>query len=595
MILKSELLIRSMTPDRAAEVLNIHDAVANYQSQNERHAMGQQFAERIWPLLQRYVADEDSVQQEEILDVCNQEKEVFRESAWFFCEVAFHTTFDCVSKEAREKRLYKAWRFWELAVYLNEHLDVIDSKLLDWAYFTWNSEFAATLALNEDGINTLIDGIDADKIKDSRHNRDYFGYDGDLLELPDWLVYLAIYLEDRQRYDKINDILERLKYIPLQNAFACRLKYPESLVKILKLKGSVTQEFGVVLLSRWYRNMVQEGATLRGYYRLDKIHLLSTEGRKAFETWETTIKDTLWDTIVFFFEHLGRGLFERWYYTVCHYHGLPNTDVDESEAEIRQIINGVLADTFKEGDEMTDFANAEYLVFLGNQCEKLKGNALAEALWEGYNNFLHSNELYKLPEFGDDLMELFRGYSLPIRMRKSHIADYRSLLAQYLTHHEGLGCKIKDDYNNKVAREVFVMSALILMTEDDDLIEGERKLIFANVLDMVFRQISSCWMEHLQERYVDVLKVCYAMTCQIWVKEREAFELRLVQSPINLYWVVTVLSVGDGKMFADTSRLLHQRWVNEHVVMYIRAQQTHRMNRYNALKMWLGKIGNTEV
>lgn len=591
MILKSELLIRNMTPERAADVLNVHKAVDAYQSKYDRHAVGKAFAERIWPLLQRYIADEESVNDNEVLVVCNQEKEVFRDSALVFCEIAFHTSFSGVSEEAREKKLFKAWRFREMANFLNEYPELVDYKLLDWAYFAWHTEFVGTLNLSDDVINGVIVGIDADKIKNSRHNRDYYGYDGDFLELPDWLGYLTIYLEDRQRYDKLNEILQRLKYRPLQNALAYRLHYHETFVEISKISGTTTPEFGVIMLSQWYRKMVQEGATLRSYYRLDNQHSMASVGQKSFETWESKIKDTLQDIFCYFFGLLGRNTVERWYYTEYRHRGLLNTDFDESETEVRQILNGFLADTFKPSDAMANFSNADYLVFLGNQCEKYKDHALANTLCEGYSNFLHSMELYKLPVFGDDLMELLRGYSLPIRMRKMHLADYRRLLEQYLTRHEGLGCMIKDDYNNMVYREAFVMSALLLMTEDDDLLESERKQIFMDVLDILYLQIGSCWMEHLQERYVEALKVAYVMVCQVWTEEREYLEARLVESPLSIYWVVTVLCVGEGKMYDEPTRLLLRRWDNEHLVMYIRAQQTHQLNRYNALKKWIEGIG----
>lgn len=587
MILKTELLMRRMTPERAADVLNTHNAVDDYLSKYDRHTVGLSFAERIWPLLQRYNADEDSVNNEEVLAVCNQEKDVYRESALVFCEMAFHTTFEGVREEAREKKVFKAWRFREMANYLNEHADGIDYRLLDWAYFVWHTEFAGTLDLSDDVIDDLIENINADKIKDTRHNREYYGYDGDMLDLPDWLAYLTIYLEDRLRYDKLNEIVERLKYGPLQNALAYRFHYHETFVELSKIRGAAARELNLIMLSQWYRHVVQEGATLRSYYQLDSNHPLSTIGQRTFEKWEGGIKDLLQNTFGYFFGSLGRNEVEKWYYTEHRYGGLPNTDVEESEKEIRQIVNDFLADTFSPGDAMANFANADYLVFLGDQCERLRNNTLADTLWSGYNYYLHSKELYRLPEFGDGLMELLRGFTLPMRLRKSHMADYKQLLELYFTRHEGLGCKISDDYNNMVAREVFVMSGLLLMTEDDDLIESERRTIFADVLDILFRQIASCWMEHLQERYIEALKVAYALVCQIWQKEREGFETRLAQSSANLYWVATVLSVGDGKMYEKTGMLLKQRWDNEHLVMYVRAQQTHQMNRYNALKKWI--------
>ena len=433
MILKTELLMRRMTPERAADVLNTHNAVDDYLSKYDRHTVGLSFAERIWPLLQRYNADEDSVNNEEVLAVCNQEKDVYRESALVFCEIAFHTTFEGVREEAREKKVFKAWRFREMANYLNEHADGIDYRLLDWAYFVWHTEFAGTLDLSDDVIDDLIENINADKIKDTRHNREYYGYDGDMLDLPDWLAYLTIYLEDRLRYDKLNEIMERLKYGPLQNALAYRFHYHETFVELSKIRGAAARELNLIMLSQWYRHVVQEGATLRSYYQLDSNHPLSTIGQRTFEKWEGGIKDLLQNTFGYFFGSLGRNNVEKWYYTEHYYGGLPNTDVEESEKEIRQIVSGFLADTFSPGDAMANFANADYLVFLGDQCERLRNNTLADTLWSGYNYYLHSKELYRLPEFGDGLMELLRGFTLPMRLRKSHMADYKQLLELYFT------------------------------------------------------------------------------------------------------------------------------------------------------------------
>ena len=67
MKLKTDWLVRTMTPRRAAEVLKAHEVVDSY---TNRHGQGQQFAERIWPLLKRYSVDEDSVGRDEWMHCC---------------------------------------------------------------------------------------------------------------------------------------------------------------------------------------------------------------------------------------------------------------------------------------------------------------------------------------------------------------------------------------------------------------------------------------------------------------------------------------------------------------------------------------------
>ena len=97
-------------------------------------------------------------------------------------------------------------------------------------------------------------------------------------------------------------------------------------------------------------------------------------------------------------------------------------------------------------------------------------------------------------------------------------------------------------------------------------------------------------MPHLQERYVEALKMGYAMVCQVWKEQREAYEARLVNSVENLLWAVMVLTVGDGKIYGDTAHALKKRWDKEHLVMYIRAQQIHQTRQYEWLKTWIEKM-----
>ncbi|MBO7617855.1 MAG: hypothetical protein J6T22_11670 [Bacteroidales bacterium] len=582
MKIRTDLLIRSMTPERAAEVLKQHGVVDSCES---KHKIGAVFAKKVWPLLKRHIEHEGIVEIEEIVGVCKQELQHLQKSAIRFCEEAFRITLIENDDDGLDKPEYeKAWRFREMAIYLNEHPDNIDAKLLDWAYFTWNFEFAYALELNEDLILALIGEIDAEAIKNTRHNRDYYGYGGSYLDVPDWLAFLAMFLEENSLYDLLNKAIEKLHYLPIQDALAHRLVRAETFKELICIKQNPLNEYGEMMLEHWYKRTVQEGATLRGYRVLDINHPLAAEGNRLFEVRENNLATEVHSVMKLFCEKIGRKAVEKWFYGANHFHGLLGNDADESESEIRQIIETYLEETFKPADAMPDFANADYLVFLGNLCEKLKDDRLLSVLDEGYKNFLHTMQIYHLPKFGDDLLEIMRGFSLSLRLRKNYNAEYTNLLEYYLTRHEGWGVKVSDDYNHKVIREAFVMSALMLMTEDEDLLERDRKKIFDEVKNLLFLQINSCWMDHLQELYVEALKMAYVMVCQVWKKDRDAFEMNMVQRLDNLYWVASVISVGDGTFSDEAAKIMKARWEKERLVMYVRAQQTHRMKMYDWLK-----------
>lgn len=587
MKLKRDILVRTTTPKRAAEILKTHEVVDSYVS---KHSQGRLFAERIWPLLQRHIDENDSVGIEEILNVCNLELQHLKESALQFCEEAFRVSLLDVSDEVVTKEYEKAWRFKEMAEFLNEQSGIVNTKFLDWVYFTWNEEFAYSIIIDEDTIDLLIEEIDAEAIKDTRHNRDYFGYGGGYLDLPEWLAFIAMYLEDDEQYERLYKMFIKLKYPPLQDALAYRLQRPETFIGVLNYCNNSKLELGLILLMHWYKQFVREGGTLRGYDDLESDHPLAKDGQKQFEIRETEIASTIKNVMISFCEFLGRNVVERWYYGSNQYSDFSDSYAKDSVDEANQLIDGFFDNTFTVKNAMTDFANPRYLVFLARQCEKQKEDALLDCLEKGYNTLLFSLNMHKLPQFGDELLEIYRGYTLPLQMRGTYKQAYKILLKSYLTRHEGLGTKITDDYNKKVAREVFVMSALMLMTEDDDLLECDRKAIYEETVDLLFRQINSCWMPHLQEMYVDALKMAYVMVCQVWKEKREWFEMRLARSVENMYWIGMVLSVGDGKIGFDTAQIVKKRWKNEHLVMYIRTQQIHEMNLYEWMKKWVEAI-----
>lgn len=296
------------------------------------------------------------------------------------------------------------------------------------------------------------------------------------------------------------------------------------------------------------------------------------------------------DSLSLFGNVLSMHDVEKWYFAGYRYLGQSTAGVMLSENVIRQHIDRYMEENFDPDRAMDDFACANYLVFLGNQCERLNHKALAETMRRAYRHYLYSIEIYRLPQFGDEWLELLRGYSLPIRMNMSHITEYWQLMAQYMTRHEGLGARISQDFNDKVTRESFVLSSLILIAEDDDLVEEERKTIFYEVLSHTFKQIHACWMDHLQERYADVLRVAYLVVCQQWKDEKESFEKALVVELDSLLMVASVLSLSDEQLSDQAVHLLMRRWDHEKMVLNIRCYQTHRMNLYRNLEKWIEKL-----
>ena len=581
-------LILSHTSERAIKIQNTREAVDSMVSQDARHKLGQAFAQAILPLLLRYVEDDSSVKKEEIISICRQEKNHLQRSALLFCEEAFHTQLvNAEEDDAGKKDIEKAWRYRELAYVIMEQPDIIGIQFLDWAYFCWHEELFCVVELSDSKLSELLAQIDADKIKYTRHNQEYYAYGGSYLEIPEWIEYLIAYLEAHDKYDMLRELIERLVYVELQDAAAFHMRLPETFVEVVKVNTTIAPELTGIMISHWYRELVQQGAILRGYSLLQNEHQLIIDGKKIYTERESSLNDSVRSTLDFFIQLLGRNAVERWYFGECHYHGENDSNISESEKETRQIVEFFLFSTFKPSDAMTDFTNADYLIFLGEECERLQDKNLASSLRIAFDRFLFSSEMYKLTKFDDRLLNLLRAYSLPMRMEKTVKDEYRLLMGRFLTRHEGLGMKMDDDFNNEVQREVFVLSSLLLIAEDEDILEGNRKQIFNEVAEHVLMQLRSCWMDHLQEKYIEALKVAYLVLCQQWDGDRRNFELQWAQSIDSLYMLAMVLSVGEHELCNDAKVIIRKRWVNEHTVIYVSVAQIHRMNLYNALKKWV--------
>lgn len=585
-------LLTGRNPQRVLEVIHARQIADSYFNNTARHEHGQAFVGKIWPLLERYIRDDESVSKDEVKAVCNGELDHLQKSAMMFCEEAFRMellAFD-ESKDSPSDKGNLAWRYRELASYLNQHQELVTKDVLDWAYFCYHLEMILTLEIPEDHLKEMIDGIDAEEIKNTYHNKEYFNYGGSYLDVPQWIGFLMAYLEFWERYDLISTCFKKMKYPELQDALGYCLGFSETCLNLIDTMDGDETELGLVLLGHWRRLLVRNYGVLKAYNDLYKGHELFKKGYSLLDEREKGLEKEIGGTIEKFTRFLGRDAVERWYFEHEYQQGLVDSAAKSASEEIEKLMRNYLDGTFDGQYAKSDYLNYRYLIYLCEHCEVLRDKGLADVVAKGYETFLSSKEVYRLPEFGEELLEFIRGFILPMRVNQNYEESYQVAMSQYLVLYEGITARVDETYNERAIRESIVLASLLLLSEDDNILEGKRHEIFWKVMDHLVRQICSCWMDHLQAYYLNALKTGYLVACQIWKKDKTDYERLMIEEVESMYMLEELFDVAEDEIEAESKKMMKERWEDEKEVMKIRAGQIHEMNRWNRIEKWMGEM-----
>lgn len=606
------------------EEYKTHNEVESYVNQEAKKAHAENFISSIWPLIEKEINDE-KVSRDEVIAACSSVIDTLNLSAHLFAQDIFQITLignedadDYELPQYPKTELNKVeWWYAELARYLNEHPDYITLKTIQWAEWKWRFEFVSRLgipsqiesqilqAATPDNILSLprtlrlLDGnIGVSKLTNTKLSVfdawDVLRRNSGYLEFPEEITYLLHHYETAHEYDELWVLISGLSNSLLIDSILFHILYPDT---YLKLQEYTTDELTLLsLLEHWSRTVMNCHCNMEQLlvYAQDDNNdydksLFEKSVREA-EKWCNGFRKYQLNGFELFQKKIGNKDLHRWYFdrnwTVVR---MENRQY-QTERQFRDYVEEFMLDRFSANDIMTDFCNRDYLGFIGYTCAEKKnyGKGDFQQVQIAYRNYLHNEIVSGGLELNEDALNFLRGLSFTItHLGDDFVISTHNLLNEFKVRNEGWG--ITDDIVKGIAKEVIVISAALLVYENEDKLEKSRQELLDDVISHLVLQSRTCRHDYIQEQYLLPLQIAETILLQLCPKNVERYELELCKSISNIYMLVGVLQYNEKHSQVVIDYLKH-RWEQEKEGVEIISRQCRKTVTYNKLNNWFATL-----
>ena len=130
-------------------------------------------------------------------------------------------------------------------------------------------------------------------------------------------------------------------------------------------------------------------------------------------------------------------------------------------------------------------------------------------------------------------------------------------------------------------REAFVLSALIMMQERDELSAGTLSELRSLVLDRLFLQVHACWYDTIDSTYLVPLQLAEILTAQFETGSvLKEFELKVLDNIDNLEWIALILQLNSIGLSEEVKNRLSDLWSDQSLVLKLKYDQMHKSSDY---------------
>ena len=607
-----------MEPERADRQYKCSSIVAQHCNDECKHHYAQVFFQKISDALDSEIKDE-TVSIADVVAACEDMIETLRVSAKLFVQEVFRINLGIEEPDdvdsLDQRRV--SWFYAEYANYLNEHQNIITVAHLQWAGWKWNYEFESRIQIPNDLIQRLIDNLSSDKLLSiPRTTRLIGGYDvkmneiaqlneferwqelkrgSDYLEFPEEYMFLVYYLESREMYKELEALLSKLNQLVLFDSMLYHIQYPETFRRLAESNAFFGIDYQLSLLNHWLRASMKVHCNMKMYESMDEQSHLNREllqsAQNAAAEWFKTVTAFINEQIQVTIERIGYGNVSRWFFT----RRWTNSNRDSLQTDAEQLFAGrikeILYNGFDSSQIIVDFRNMDYLGFVAAECAPSKGleSKGFEILCKLYTNFLDSDNLYGNLELNEKSLMFLRGFANSIAYQSnSFLLNAQKLMNKYKVRNEGWS--ITDDIVKAVAREVILLSAIVLIYEIDDRLESEREELYQQVQARLLQQVRTCRYDFLQEKYLLPLQITELVNLQLRQKNSiKSFEQSLLRDLADIYLIIEVLGQNE-HLSGATIQQLKKRWYDEKDGLQIIASQTRRKTQFEEADQWITQM-----
>ena len=602
---------RHRTPTHIEAIENRHNAISSILSQDAKREKLELAISEIAPVILDYCYNDTVPSEQELDAILRDDKRVFstiRDDAYAFCESALDISFNDKYKkkeEAQEEQALELW-YYLFANYLNTCTEKVSPVVLSWAQEHWHIEFFENLTVTDEVIKDIVQGADGDALlkkynrrldvdyilenhkDDSFESWERLSHTYDYVDIPEDVAYLSFYLAVQNRNAELAVLFKNLKYACFQDMLifhSCSVSKVEELLHDRNIVKNKIQT--LVLLEAWYREVKKEYSQLLLYKDVED----KRDSWKAGMSELTTEIESLKDRIDKVMSSLSDTAFDgnkdlyKWYFSRSHYlDSAPDSIDKQAETIIRSTIEGCMLKGMKVNDIYCDIHKAEYLQFISSDYTKLEelGEGAYANLYAAYNSFIFSDNYYLTLSLDSLSVSLFRGFALSFwKQRGNYVDRAKELLEQVFVPYEGWKLRFGGDSYRTMNREAFVLSALIMMQERDELSTGTLSELRSLVLDRLFLQVHACWFDTIDSTYLVPLQLAEILTAQFETGSvLKEFELKVLDNIDNLEWIALILQLNSIGLSEEVKNRLSDLWSDQSLVLKLKYDQMHKSSDY---------------
>lgn len=408
--------------------------------------------------------------------------------------------------------------------------------------------------------------------------------DGAYVDLPDEVRFLSYILLKDGKYDLWGDLLNRLKFFPLQGAILYNIhtfNQFKAVLEQVKKPQFIHRKIVLYLLRERLFNILceQRDKLIRNAENEQISKINRSECKKLLGDFSSDVQSSLPEIIGFFVNSLSLSDCSEWFSRKKSQYSNRDSKFIKNELYTLALIEPILVSLSKPSRWNIKGANFTTLLFYfkqtpGNNITQFQSRQLIEA----FIKIVYGKGYYPNIRLEKDLFGVLRMiYSNLINSGLDGI----SLLELHRKSFEGYGQDL-EGANYSVRGDSIWLSVLLLGAGEHD-----NSDMFTKVVDLLFLRMEQT--NYAMDDFLLPLYIAELVVLQVMTKEKDRFESRLILNHPYLEYVIRALIPNEGKMSGDNISMLQNRISQEWSVEKALLQQK-RTNNLKELEKYVLNI-----
>ena len=408
--------------------------------------------------------------------------------------------------------------------------------------------------------------------------------DGAYVDLPDEVRFLSYILLKDGKYDLWGDLLNRLKFFPLQGAILYNIhtfNQFKAVLEQVKKPQFIHRKVVLYLLRERLFNILceQRDKFIRNAENEQISKINRSECKKLLGDFSSDVQSSLPEIINYFDDILSLSDCAEWFSRKNTQYSNRESKFIENELYTLALIEPILTSLSKPTKWNIKAADFSTLLFYFKQTNRFEiTQPRSQQLIDAFIKIVYGKGYYPNIRLEKDLFGVLR--MIYSNLLNSGL-DGISLLELHRKSFEGYGQDL-EGANYSVRGDSIWLSVLLLGAGEHD-----NSDLFTKVVDLLFLRMEQT--NYAMDDFLLPLYIAELVVLQVLTEEKDGFESRLILNHPYLEFVLRALIPNEGKMSGDNISMLQNRISQEWSVEKALLQQK-RTNNLKELEKYVLNI-----